>query len=261
MRIFASLSLAALALASLAIVTANAQQADPSQVAQTPPMGWNSWNFFAEKVTDKNIRDSADQIVATGYLRNSMLNEEGGIDPEQFRMEAMFDRMDAIGKGILGLTIQCTQCHDHKYDPLSQAEYYRMFAFLNNDNEACRTVYTAEQQRKIAELTGRIHAVEASPHPEQALHSADILGRLAPTSGHMVHMPGHIFYRTGDYASAKNSFAASIEADEHYMQSQHVDVDDDDLAGAAAPGDRGRRRRADRIDLQPHRVLCGRHSF
>ena len=72
-----------------------------------------------------------------------------------------------------------------------------------------------------------IHAVEPSPHPEQALHSAEILGRLAPTSGHMVHMPGHIFYRTGDYASAKNSFAASIEADEHYMQSQHVDVDDD----------------------------------
>jgi hypothetical protein len=72
-----------------------------------------------------------------------------------------------------------------------------------------------------------IHAVEASLHPEQALHSAEILGRLAPTSGHMVHMPGHIFYRTGDYASAKNSFAASIEADEHYMQAQHVDVDDD----------------------------------
>jgi hypothetical protein len=72
-----------------------------------------------------------------------------------------------------------------------------------------------------------IHAVEASPHPEQALHSAEILGRLAPTSGHMVHMPGHIFYRTGDYAHAKESFAASMQADEQYMQAQHVDVDDD----------------------------------
>ncbi|HEY6185643.1 MAG TPA: tetratricopeptide repeat protein [Terriglobales bacterium] len=72
-----------------------------------------------------------------------------------------------------------------------------------------------------------IHAVEASPHPEQALHSAEILGSLAPTSGHMVHMPGHIFYRTGDYAHAKESFAASTTADEQYMQAQHVDVDDD----------------------------------
>ena len=58
-----------------------------------------------------------DQIVATGFLRNSMINEEGGVDPEQFRMEAMFDRMDAIGKGILGITIQCAQCHNHKFDP------------------------------------------------------------------------------------------------------------------------------------------------
>jgi hypothetical protein len=72
-----------------------------------------------------------------------------------------------------------------------------------------------------------IHAVEASPHPEQALHSAEILGRLAPTSGHMVHMPGHIFYRTGDYVRAKESFAASMQADELYMQAQHVQVDDD----------------------------------
>ena len=72
-----------------------------------------------------------------------------------------------------------------------------------------------------------IHAVEASPHPEQALHSAEILGSLAPTSGHMVHMPGHIFYRMGDYARAKESFAASMRADEQYMQAQHVQVDDD----------------------------------
>jgi tetratricopeptide (TPR) repeat protein len=72
-----------------------------------------------------------------------------------------------------------------------------------------------------------IHAVEASPHPEQAIHSAEILGRLAPTSGHMVHMAGHIFYRTGDYARAKRSFAASMKADEQYMEAQHVEVDND----------------------------------
>jgi tetratricopeptide (TPR) repeat protein len=72
-----------------------------------------------------------------------------------------------------------------------------------------------------------IHAVEASPHPEQALRSAEILGRLAPASGHIVHMPGHIFYRTGDYAQAQKSFEASMDADERYMQEQHVQPDDD----------------------------------
>lgn len=102
-----------------------------------------------------------EQIVATGFLRNSMINEEGGIEPEQFRMEAMYDRMDAIGKGILGITIQCAQCHNHKYDPLTQEEYYRIFAFLNNEDEANIAVYTPAEQAKRADLFRQIRAIEA----------------------------------------------------------------------------------------------------
>ena len=77
-----------------------------------------------------------------------MINEEGGVDPEQFRMEAMFDRVDAIGKGVLGLTVQCAQCHSHKFDPISHEEYYRLFAFLNNDDEPARVVYTPDEQSR-----------------------------------------------------------------------------------------------------------------
>jgi hypothetical protein len=76
-------------------------------------------------------------------------------------MEAMFDRMDAIGKGILGLTIQCAQCHTHKYDPLTQEEYYRMFAFLNNCHEANIAVYTPAEQMRRAEIFRRIREIEA----------------------------------------------------------------------------------------------------
>ncbi|MCG8651383.1 MAG: PSD1 and planctomycete cytochrome C domain-containing protein [Pirellulales bacterium] len=101
-----------------------------------------------------------DALVATGFLRNSMINEEGGADPEQFRMEAMFDRMDAIGKSVLGLTIQCGQCHSHKYDPLTQHDYYRMFAFLNNTHDAIVPVYTPEQQRQREQIHQRIAAIE-----------------------------------------------------------------------------------------------------
>ncbi len=72
-----------------------------------------------------------------------------------------------------------------------------------------------------------IHAVEAGPHPEQALHSAEILASLAPASGHMVHMPGHIFYRTGDYVHAQASFDASAQTDEGYMRRQHIAPDND----------------------------------
>jgi hypothetical protein len=101
-----------------------------------------------------------DQRVATGFLRNSMKNEEGGIDPEQFRMDAMYDRVDALGKSVLGLTVQCCQCHDHKYDPMSQLEYYRLFAYLNNDHEACPVVYTPAEQQKTAEIRRRIALIE-----------------------------------------------------------------------------------------------------
>jgi tetratricopeptide (TPR) repeat protein len=72
-----------------------------------------------------------------------------------------------------------------------------------------------------------IHAVEASPHPEQALKSAALLASLAPASGHMVHMPGHIYYRVGDYPQAEYWFAASTALEERYQREQHVAVDDD----------------------------------
>jgi hypothetical protein len=102
-----------------------------------------------------------DQKVATGFLRNSMINEEGGIDPEQFRMEAMFDRMDAIGKGMLGLTIQCAQCHTHKFDPITHTEYYQLFAFLNTSHEANVAVYTAEELKQRAEIIEKTKQIEA----------------------------------------------------------------------------------------------------
>ena len=101
-----------------------------------------------------------DQRVATGFLRNSMVNEEGGIDPEQFRMEAMFDRMDALGKGVLGLTLACAQCHTHKYDPISHDDYYRLFAYLNDTHEASVAAYTRPQQEKRSELFRQIRTIE-----------------------------------------------------------------------------------------------------
>jgi hypothetical protein len=118
--------------------------------------------FIIEQIAGDLLPNvTQDQIVATGFLRNSMINEEGGVDPEQFRMEAMFDRMDAIGKSVLGLTIQCAQCHNHKYDPLRQDEYYRMFAFLNNSHESNIAVYTPDEQMKRAEIFRRIREIEA----------------------------------------------------------------------------------------------------
>jgi hypothetical protein len=118
--------------------------------------------FVIEQIAGDLLPNATqDQKVATGFLRNSMINEEGGIDPEQFRMEGMFDRIDAIGKGILGVTIQCAQCHNHKYDPLTQEEYYRLFAFINNAHESDIAVYTPTEQAKRAEILRRTDEIEA----------------------------------------------------------------------------------------------------
>ncbi len=117
--------------------------------------------FLIEQIAGDLLHNpTEEQVVATGYLRNSMVNEEGGVDPEQFRMEAMFDRMDAIGKGVLGLTIQCAQCHTHKFDPVTQEEYYRLFAFLNNDDESSRVVYTAAEEMEVAAIHRQVRAIE-----------------------------------------------------------------------------------------------------
>ncbi len=79
---------------------------------------------------------TVDQRVATGFHRNGLKNREGGVKIEQFRFEETVDRTNTIGTVWLGLTVGCAQCHDHKYDPVSQRDYYRLFAFMNSVEEA-----------------------------------------------------------------------------------------------------------------------------
>lgn len=118
--------------------------------------------FVVEQVAGDLLPGTSQrERVATGFLRNSMINAEGGANPEQFRMEAMFDRMDAIGKAVLGLTVQCAQCHDHKFDPISQRDYYRMFAYINNSHESTQAVYSADEDRLRGEIFAEIREIEA----------------------------------------------------------------------------------------------------
>jgi mono/diheme cytochrome c family protein len=101
-----------------------------------------------------------DQRVATGFLRNSMLNQEGGVDPEQFRVEGLIDRVDAVGKAFLGLTINCAQCHTHKFDPILHKEYYRFYAFLNGDDEPAIDVPDDAVIKKRDEILAKIDQIE-----------------------------------------------------------------------------------------------------
>jgi mono/diheme cytochrome c family protein len=123
-----------------------------------------------------------DPFVATGFHRNTMLNEEGGIDPLEFRFYAMVDRVATTGTTWLGLTLGCAQCHTHKFDPIPHAEFYSMMAFLNNADEPDQDLLDAaldEQHRKnlaraaklLAELPSKFPAdAKAAPPLASAAH-------------------------------------------------------------------------------------------
>ena len=98
------------------------------------------------------------QKVATGFHRNTQINQEGGIDREQFRVDSVFDRVATTGTIWLGLSIGCAQCHDHKFDPIEQREYYRLFAFFNNQDEPTLKVYGPSVD--VPRLTAELSAVE-----------------------------------------------------------------------------------------------------
>lgn len=75
------------------------------------------------------------QKVATGFNRNHATTDEGGVIPEEFRVDYVIDRVKTVGSVWLGMSVECGQCHDHKYDPISQAEYYRFYAYFNNTKD------------------------------------------------------------------------------------------------------------------------------
>ena len=83
---------------------------------------------------------TSDQNLATAFHRQTLTNTEGGTDQEQFRIEAVFDRVETTGSVWLGLTVGCARCHSHKYDQLTQKEYYELFAYYNNGDEVTRQV-------------------------------------------------------------------------------------------------------------------------
>ena len=100
------------------------------------------------------------QKVATGFHRNTMINEEGGIDVEEFRFASLVDRVATTGTVWLGLTVQCAQCHTHKYDPITQREYYQFLAFLDNTDEPDLELPSPDLQARRAEISSQISAIE-----------------------------------------------------------------------------------------------------
>ena len=119
------------------------------------------------------------QRIATGFNRNHRINGEGGIIPEEWRIEGVIDRVETTSAVWMALTMGCARCHDHKYDPLTQREFYQFFAFFNNVPESgqapkagnTRPFITApgpEEERKLAKLESATLAAESAKRDEEA---------------------------------------------------------------------------------------------
>jgi hypothetical protein len=119
--------------------------------------------FTIEQIAGDMLPDpSPDQVVATGFHRNTMINEEGGIDVEEFRFASVVDRVATTGAVWLGLTVGCAQCHTHKYDPITHREYYSLFAFLNNADEPEIEVPDPDVAARRAEIEAEARRLEAA---------------------------------------------------------------------------------------------------
>ena len=126
-------------------------------------------------------RPTQEQLLATGFNRHHMQSQEGGIVPEEYRTEYVVDRVNTLGRAFLGISVECARCHDHKYDPITQKEFYRLYAFFNNVNEAGQipyagvpspTVIVKDQaaEARLSSLGERIRALEAELDAENGAY-------------------------------------------------------------------------------------------
>ena len=162
------------------------------------------YNQFALEQIAGDLLPNAtlDQKIATGFNRNHRANTEDGIIPEEYAVEYVVDRLETTSAVFLGVTLGCARCHDHKYDPFTQKEFYQVFAYFNNVPEVGRAMKygnsppliaapTPDEQKSLAELDARIATVEnflrrresETAHSEQSWEHAVKPVYWAPTRG------------------------------------------------------------------------------
>jgi len=147
-----------------------------------------------------------EQRIATGFGRNHVINSEGGIIDEEYRVEYVADRVRTLSTAWLGLTFECARCHDHKFDPISQRDYFSLFAFLNNVPEfgedgrvanavpmipaptTAQQIAFADQERRLAELEAAVGRARASLPPRSAATDRTLRSLLAQAGATVGHL-------------------------------------------------------------------------
>jgi hypothetical protein len=148
--------------------------------------------FTVEQIAgDLLPNPTEEQIIATAFHRNTQTNNEGGSDREEYRNVAVVDRVNTTMSAWMGTTMGCAQCHDHKYDPISQKEYFQFFAVFNNTEDADRedehpvhTIYTDQQEQERKKLEAEIAQAALKVSLKEKVE--DLKKRLAAIKGHTV---------------------------------------------------------------------------
>ena len=182
-----------------------------------------------------------EQKIATGFHRNTMLNEEGGIDPLEFRFYAMADRTATTGTVWLGLTLGCAQCHTHKYDPISHHEYYGIFALLNNADEPELPIpdqnveaKKAEVERKIEELTSKL--VDRFPVPTDVTWLVPEAMNPQSAQGTAIALEANHVVRAQVPAKATDSFTVTLKVPAGSYDSLQLEALSDPTLPSKGPG-------------------------
>ena len=137
--------------------------------------------FIIEQIAGDMLPEATiDQRIATGFHRNTQINTEGGVDKEQFRIDSIFDRVATTGEVFFGLTFGCAQCHDHKFDPISQSEFFQLFAFLNQADEPRIEAPSAGELELIKQYNSKLSKLEIrlKELPENSLARKKLTGEI-----------------------------------------------------------------------------------
>jgi hypothetical protein len=185
-----------------------------------------------------------DDHIATGFHRNTMLNEEGGADPLEYRFHAMTDRVATTGATWLGLTVGCAQCHTHKYDPIPHRDYYRLMAFLDNADEPVIPVPQPDIARKRAEIQREIDRREAAlashfpvPRPMQwEAPSPDHPMAASTASGATIESLPDGSARIGGANPEKDTYTVTLDAPPGDVTAVRLEALADPSLGGNGPG-------------------------
>ncbi len=200
--------------------------------------------FTIEQIAGDMLPDATtDQFIATGFHRNTMLNEEGGIDPLEFRFHAMTDRVATTGAAWLGLTVGCAQCHTHKYDPIPHKEYYQLMAFMNNadepDLDLPRPGWEMEHRANLEKASTLLARLEerfpietgqwSTPKPVSAQATSGEVGKVLDDGSALF----------GGTSPDKDSYTFVLDTDLTTIQSLRIEALIDEALPSKGPGRTG----------------------